>query len=140
MYEQYTEVVVNEQPKKEEETEQEKFVLNVPDEGGDEEMDVDMEGGDDEMEGGDEEMDMEVDMEDDMGDEELDVDVDAEAESEAAEKDGYMKPIQKLTGKLGQKLRDVEEELGSADIKYVLNSIISAKMTDFLKYALISVH
>ena len=40
--------------------------------------------------------------------------------------EGFMKPIQKLTGKLGQKLRDLEEELGSAsDIKYVLNSIIS---------------
>ena len=43
-----------------------------------------------------------------------------------------MKPIQKLTGKLGQKLRDVEEELGSADIKYVINSIISAVELDNL--------
>ena len=43
-----------------------------------------------------------------------------------------MKPIQKLTGKLGQKLRDVGEELGSADIKYVLNSIISAVDLDNL--------
>ena len=43
-----------------------------------------------------------------------------------------MKPIQKLTGKLGQKLRDVEEELGSADIKYVLNSVISAVDLDNL--------
>ena len=36
------------------------------------------------------------------------------------------------TGKLGQKLRDVEEELGSADIKYVLNSVISAVEVDNL--------
>jgi hypothetical protein len=37
-----------------------------------------------------------------------------------------MKSIQKLTGKLGQKLRDAEEELDSESIKYVLNSVISA--------------
>tara|TARA_R110000850_G_scaffold66774_1_gene148268 strand:+ start:485 stop:1666 length:1182 start_codon:yes stop_codon:yes gene_type:complete len=118
MYEQYTEVVTNETTE-DEMDEQEKFVLNVPDEeGGEEEMDMEI-GGD--ME--DEEMDM--DMEDDMEDEEMDVDMDAE-EGEEAEMEGFMKPIQKLTGKLGQKLRDVEEELGSADIKYVINSIISA--------------
>jgi hypothetical protein len=91
--------------------EQEKFVLNVADEDGEEEMDMDM--GDDEME--DDEMDT------DMGDDEMDVEVDGEVDME-----GFMKPIQKLTGKLGQKLRDSGEELGSADIKYVLNSIISA--------------
>lgn len=91
--------------------EQEKFVLNVADEDGEEEMDMDM--GTDEME--DDEMDT------DMGDDEMDVEVDGEVDME-----GFMKPIQKLTGKLGQKLRDSGEELGSADIKYVLNSIISA--------------
>jgi|ETNvirenome_6_85_1030632.scaffolds.fasta_scaffold19447_3 hypothetical protein len=102
--------------------EQEKFVLNVPNEGGDEEMDMDMDMGDDM---GDEEMDM--DMEDDMGDEEMDVDVDVEDEMGGEEDmEGFMKSIQKLTGKLGQKLRDVEEEMGSSDIKYVLNSVISA--------------
>ena len=125
MYEQYTEVVTNETTN-DEMDEQEKFVLNVPDEeSGDEEMDMDVD-----MEGGDEEMDMDVDMEDDMGDEEMDMDMeddmDTEDEGEEAEMEGFMKPIQKLTGKLGQKLRDVEEELGSADIKYVINSIISA--------------
>jgi hypothetical protein len=92
--------------------------------GGDD-MDLDME---DDM--GDEEMDMDVDMEDDMGDEEMDME-DEEVEDEE-EMVGFMKPIQKLTGKLGQKLRDVEEELGSADIKYVLNSIISAVNLDNL--------
>ena len=110
--------------------EQEKFVLNVPDEGGDEEIDMDVD-----MEAGDEEMDLDVDMEDDMGDEEMDMDVDMEAddeEGEEAEMEGFMKPIQKLTGKLGQKLRDVEEELGSADIKYVINSVISAVDLDNL--------
>ena len=100
--------------------EQEKFVLNVADEGGDEEMDMDMDMGDEDM--GDEDMgDEELDMDMDMGDEDVEVDVDAEVDME-----GFMKPIQKLTGKLGQKLRDSGEEMGSADIKYVLNSVISA--------------
>ena len=80
-------------------------------------MDMDM--GDEDM--GDEEMDMDMDMDVDMGDEDVEVDVDAEVDME-----GFMKPIQKLTGKLGQKLRDSGEEMGSADIKYVLNSVISA--------------
>jgi len=100
--------------------EQEKFVLNVPDEGGDEEIDMDM-GMDDE----------EMDMGDEVDDEEMDLDTEDEMGSEE-DMEGFMKPIQKLTGKLGQKLRDVEEELGSADIKYVLNSIISAVELDNL--------
>lgn len=37
-----------------------------------------------------------------------------------------IKSIQKLTGKLGQKLRDFDADLESEDIKFVLNSIISA--------------
>ena len=108
--------------------EQEKFVLNVPNEGGDEEMDMDMDMEDDM---GDEEMDMDMDMEDDMGDEEIDVDVEDEMGGEE-DMEGFMKSIQKLTGKLGQKLRDVEEEMGSSDIKYVLNSVISAVDLDNL--------
>jgi len=110
--------------------EQEKFVLNVPDEGGEEETDLDLD-----VETGDEELDLDLGTEDDMGDEELDLDLDTETEEggdEEAEMEGFMKPIQKLTGKLGQKLRDVEEELGSADIKYVLNSVISAVELDNL--------
>ena len=65
-------------------------------------------------------------MEDDMEGEEGE-------EGEEVEMEGFMKPIQKLTGKLGQKLRDVEEELGSEDIKYVLNSIIAAVDLDNLE-------
>ena len=44
------------------------------------------------------------------------------------EEDISFKVIQKLTGKLGQKLRtlDSQEGLSSEDIKYVLNSVISA--------------
>ena len=103
--------------------EEDKFVLSVPNEGGEEDMDIGME---DDM--GDEDMDMDMDVEDGMGDEEeMDVDIDVEDEIGGEEDmEGFMKSIQKLTGKLGQKLRDVEEEMGSADIKYVLNSIISA--------------
>jgi len=38
----------------------------------------------------------------------------------------FLKGIQKLTGKLGEKLRDHMDELKSDDLKYVLNSVISA--------------
>ena len=110
----------------EEMEEQEKFVLNVPDEeGGEEDIDMGMD-----TEAGEDDLDMDLDM--DMDDEEEDIDVDVEDESGEEEMEGFMKPIQKLTGKLGQKLRDVEEELGSADIKYVLNSVISAVNLDNL--------
>jgi len=80
---------------------------------------------------GEEELDLGLDME--MGDEsgdELDLDMDAEIPMDGAEGDEEIsiKSIQKLTGKLGQKLRtlDQQEGLSSEDIKYVLNSIISA--------------
>ena len=97
-----------------------KFVLKTPeaevdvttDELGDEE-DLDF-GEDEELAMDDEELALD-DEEVEMGDEETE-----------EEMEGFMKPIQKLTGKLGQKLRDAGEELGSADIKYVLNSVISA--------------
>ena len=136
MYEQYTTVVSNEQfaskealknvTGEEEMEEQDKFVLKVPEDETDVDMDVDMDLDMGDEEGG-EEMDLDVDL--DMEDEEdLDV-MDTEGEEEM---EGFMKPIQKLTGKLGQKLRDVAEELGSADIKYVLNSIISAVELDNL--------
>ncbi len=138
MYEQYKTVVSNEQfaskealknvTGEEEMEEQEKFVLKVPEDETDVDMDVDMDldMGDEE---GEEEMDLDMDL--DMGDEEEDLDV-MGTEGDEEEMEGFMKPIQKLTGKLGQKLRDVAEELGSADIKYVLNSIISAVELDNL--------
>ena len=106
--------------------EQEKFVLNVPNEEGEEELDLDVE---DDMGGEELDFDVEDDIEDETGDEELDLDVEDEMGDDIEgeeDMEGFMKSIQKLTGKLGQKLRDVEEEMGSADIKYVLNSIISA--------------
>jgi hypothetical protein len=63
------------------------------------------------------------------GDEELDLDLDMGDEStEEGDEDVSFKAIQKLTGKLGQKIRtlDKTEGMDSEDIKYVLNSIISA--------------
>ena len=44
------------------------------------------------------------------------------------------KDIQKLTGKLSQKIRDIEEEqpLNGKDVKYVINSILSALNLDEL--------
>ena len=54
----------------------------------------------------------------------------AEAPAEpAGEPNGENDPvkvIKKLTGKLAQKLRDAEEQLTDKDIKYTLNSVISA--------------
>jgi len=60
----------------------------------------------------------------DMGDEMPPVD-DMGGEDMGDEEFG-IKGIQKLTGKLGQKLRDAKDELESDDLKGVLNSIISA--------------
>ena len=105
-----------------------KFVLKTPEA----EVDVtdvttDEVGGEDELDFGDDELEMD-DEELAMDDEEVEMG-DEEAEEEM---EGFMKPIQKLTGKLGQKLRDAGEELGSADIKYVLNSVISAVDLDNL--------
>ena len=89
------------------------------------------------------EMDVEMDM--DMGDEEVSMDMDMEAgnememDSEESQEMGSdeeeidFKTIQKLTGKLGQKIRTMNDSVGmtSEDIKYVMNSIISA--LDFSK-------
>ena len=70
------------------------------------------------------------------GDEGMDMEVpppsDDEGDIEPAEPDDEgevtMKTIQKLTGKLGQKIRVVNDSVGmtSDDVKYVINSILSA--------------
>ena len=72
------------------------------------------------------EVDVEMDVkEDPFGDEES-VEMDAEVEEEGDDEgDGYTKKIQKLTGKIGQMLRDKDEPDAELD-KYVINSIISA--------------
>lgn len=94
------------------------------------ELDLDMSVEEPSDEGG-EELDLDLDL--DMGDEEpmdgeeMDMGDEEPMDSED-EEDGSFKAIQKLTGKLGQKLRmfDKNQGLSSEDIKYVLNSIISA--------------
>ncbi|MCK9416238.1 hypothetical protein M0Q97_06230 [Candidatus Dojkabacteria bacterium] len=51
---------------------------------------------------------------------------DIQPDEEGIDDNDPIKSIQKLTGKLGQKLRDFDADLESEDIKFVLNSIISA--------------
>ena len=84
-------------------------------------------GGDDSMgtEGG-EELDLDLDLETPEGGEDLDIDT--ETEPMGDEEEVSFKSIQKITGKLGQKLRSFNEKQGltSENIKYVLNSVISA--------------
>lgn len=78
---------------------------------------------------GGEDLDLGLDMGDESGDElGLDMDIEEPAPDMGDDEELSVKVIQKLTGKLGQKLRtlDQQEGLTSEDIKYVLNSIISA--------------
>ena len=68
---------------------------------------------------------------DDMGGEEdvdVDVDVDTEEGGESLEDKVTFKTIQKLTGKLTQKIRTLDNEDGmtSEDVKYVINMVLSA--------------
>lgn len=46
--------------------------------------------------------------------------------------DDKLKVVQKLTGKLGQKLRDIQDDMESDDIKYIINSVLSAVNLDKL--------
>lgn len=80
-------------------------------------LDIEMDAADDEAEG---DIDIDAELGGDMGDEEISVD-DEEDEMN-------FKTIEKLTGKLGQKLRkmDQAEGLTSDNMKYVINSILSA--------------
>ena len=79
---------------------------------------------------GDEEMGSE-----DMGDEEMspetdveDIDIDIDTEEGGEEGQVTFKSIQKLTGKLTQKIRTLENQDGmtSEDIKYVINMVLSS--------------
>ena len=79
-------------------------------------------------------MDAEMDMELPTGDEEVSMDAEMDAPEmdmapeEGAEEEVDFRVIQKLTGKLGQKIRTMNDSVGmtSEDVKYVLNSILSA--------------
>lgn len=75
---------------------------------------------------GDDSEDMEEPTMDDMSDEEPSEEPSMEEPSSEEEGGDKLKKVQKLTGKLGQALRDMKIDLESSDIKYVLNSIISA--------------
>ena len=105
--------------------EQEKFTLKTPEiSEPEEDMDVDL-GSDDVDLGIDDEDGGDIDfgMDDEEGDD-MDIDIDVDVDGEEGET--TIKSIQKLTGKLGQKLRDLKDEMEGDDIKYVINSIISA--------------
>ena len=73
------------------------------------------------------EVDVEMDVEEDpFGDDEtMEIDSEVEEEGDEDDGDGYTKKIQKLTGKIGQMLRDKDEPDAELD-KYVINSIVSA--------------
>jgi hypothetical protein len=64
----------------------------------------------------------------DMGGEDVNVDMGVDAGSEDAEEQVTFKTIQKLTGKLTQKIRtlDNEEGMTSEDVKYVINMVLSS--------------
>ena len=122
--------------------EQKKFVLKTPAP----EVDVDINVNEPSL---DSEEDLEDDLSLDLGneepeiedeldlggleDEEEEIDADVE-ETEEDEEEGSFRMIQKLTGKLGQKLRtyDKNQGLSSEDIKYVINSVISAVVLEKL--------
>jgi hypothetical protein len=63
---------------------------------------------------------------DDMG-------MDSETTPAPESEEDKMKVIQKLTGRLGQKLRDIQDEMESDDIKYIINSVLSAVNLDKLE-------
>ena len=77
---------------------------------------------------GGEEMDFSMDSEE-MGPEgDIDMDVDASMEVGGSDETVTFKSIQKLTGKLTQKIRTLESQEGmtSEDIKYVINMVLSS--------------
>jgi len=56
----------------------------------------------------------------------------AEGGEEGGKRSSYMAEAQKYAGKLGQELRDLQDQMESDDIKYILNMIISAVDLDKL--------
>lgn len=78
---------------------------------------------------GDEDLGMDDMNIDDMGVEDTEVDVDTEVDTETdSDEMVTFKSIQKLTGKLTQKIRtlDSKEGMTSEDIKYVINMVLSS--------------
>lgn len=73
-----------------------------------------------------EEMDFDMDLDTPEGD--MNVDMSSEEEPMDDQEEVTFKTIQKLTGKLGQKIRMMNDSVGmtSEDVKYVINSLLSA--------------
>ena len=76
-------------------------------------------------------------MGDEMGDEmppapEMGDEMGGDQEGTPEDGEDKMKVVQKLTGKLGQKIRDIQDDLESDDIKYIINSVLSAVNLDKL--------
>jgi hypothetical protein len=79
--------------------------------------------------GTEDDMGMDMGVEDDMGGEDVDVDAEVDVDMEGPSEDKVtFKTIQKLTGKLTQKVRvlDGEEGMTSENIKYVINMVLSS--------------
>jgi hypothetical protein len=73
-------------------------------------------------------MDLGIDSEEMGPDGDIDMDVDASMEVGGSDETVTFKSIQKLTGKLTQKIRTLESQEGmtSEDIKYVINMVLSS--------------
>lgn len=114
--------------KKKSEPSSDTFDFGGSEKGGDESLDFDF-GGD--SEGGDSEESDSLDFDfggdsEERGDDSLDIDLDSEdSDEDLSDEDDPIKGIQKMTGKLGQKIRDTED-LSSDTMKWVAKSIISA--------------
>ena len=83
-----------------------------------------------EIPAGEDEMDVDMGMEDlgPEGDVEVDAEMDIESPEMDAEETVTFRTIQKLTGKLTQKIRtlDNQEGMTSEDVKYVINMVLSS--------------
>jgi len=80
-------------------------------------------------------MDTELDMDLEMGDDQMDAEMDIQSEP-ADQEQVTFKTIQKLTGKLTQKVRQFasENDMSSEDIKYVINMVLSSVDLDSLSF------
>jgi len=78
---------------------------------------------------------MEPPTDEDMPEDEMDLPADEDMPEDEGDKKGpSLKTIQKLTGKLAQKIRsyNTKDEMDSNDVKYIVNSILSAIDVDVL--------
>ena len=80
-------------------------------------------------------VDSELDMDLEMGDDQMDAEMDVQSEPMDQEQVTF-KTIQKLTGKLTQKIRQFgsENDMSSEDIKYVINMVLSSVDLDTLSF------